>query len=376
MTQKKQKILFVFGTRPEAIKVAPLIKEFQKNSEKFDVCVVSTGQHKEMLDQVVNFFNLNIDYDLELMTKNQSLNELSAKILTSLKSILDKENPSYVFVHGDTTTTAFASIAAFYNQVKICHIEAGLRTFNKYSPFPEEINRTITGKLADMHFSPTSQAKENLILEGINENSIIVTGNTVIDALLEGVELSKNFNDEKIEFLKTITSDDKKIILVTGHRRENFGEGFNNICKALIKISEDKTVQIIYPVHLNPNVKNIVHEMLGNISNIHLIEPLNYPAFTWLMNKSYIILTDSGGVQEEAPSLGVPVLVMRNNTERPEGVEAKTAILVGTDIEKIVYNVKKLMSEDVHYKKISLNKNPYGDGTASKKIVNYMIKNG
>jgi UDP-N-acetylglucosamine 2-epimerase (non-hydrolysing) len=337
---------------------------------------VSTGQHKEMLDQVVNFFNLNIDYDLELMTKNQSLNELSAKILTSLKSILDKENPSYVFVHGDTTTTAFASIAAFYNQVKICHIEAGLRTFNKYSPFPEEINRTITGKLADMHFSPTSQAKENLILEGINENSIIVTGNTVIDALLEGVELSKNFNDEKIEFLKTITNDDKKIILVTGHRRENFGGGFNNICKALIKISEDKTVQIIYPVHLNPNVKNVVHEMLGNISNIHLIEPLNYPAFTWLMNKSYIILTDSGGVQEEAPSLGVPVLVMRNNTERPEGVEAKTAILVGTDIEKIVYNVNKLMSEDVHYKKISLNKNPYGDGTASKKIVNYMIKNG
>lgn len=375
MREKKQKILFVFGTRPEAIKVAPLIKEFQKNPEKFDVCVVSTGQHKEMLDQVINFFNININYDLGLMTKNQSLNQLSSKILISLKSILDKEHPSYVFVHGDTTTTAFASIAAFYNQIKICHIEAGLRTFNKYSPFPEEINRTITSKLADIHFAPTNKAKHNLISEGINKNSIIVTGNTVIDALLEGVELSKSAKDQQIEFLKKITKKNKKIILVTGHRRENFGEGFKNICDALIKISENKSVQIIYPVHLNPNVKNIVHEMLDHISNIHLIEPLNYPAFTWLMNKSYIILTDSGGVQEEAPSLGVPVLVMRNNTERPEGVEAKTAILVGTDVQKIVNNVNRLILEKVHYKKISLNKNPYGDGNASKKIVNHMIKN-
>jgi len=373
---KKQKILFVFGTRPEAIKVAPLIKEFKKNPEKFDVCVVSTGQHKEMLDQVINFFHINIDYDLRLMTENQSLNQLSARILTSLKDILDKEEPSYVFVHGDTTTTAFASIAAFYNQIKICHIEAGLRTFNKYSPFPEEMNRTITGKLADIHFAPTQKAKKNLLAEGIDKNSIKITGNTVIDALLEGVELSKESNDQQIDHLKTTIAENKKIILVTGHRRENFGIGFKNICNALVKISKNEEVQIIYPVHLNPNVKNVVHEMLGDISNIHLIEPLNYPAFIWLMNKSYIILTDSGGVQEEAPSLGVPVLVMRNNTERPEGVEAKTAILVGTDTEKIVYNVNKLISEEVLYNKISLNKNPYGDGTASKKIVEYMVKNG
>jgi UDP-N-acetylglucosamine 2-epimerase (non-hydrolysing) len=376
MNKKKQKILFVFGTRPEAIKVAPLIKEFQKNPEKFDICVVSTGQHKEMLDQVVNFFQINIDYDLALMTKNQSLNALSARILTSLKDILDEEDPSYVFVHGDTTTTAFASIAAFYNQIKICHIEAGLRTFNKYSPFPEEINRTITGKLADIHFAPTQKARQNLIAEGVPKSSIEVTGNTVVDALLNGVELSKNFNDEQINHLKKTIVKNKKIILVTGHRRENFGKGFKNICKALIKISENKGVQIIYPVHLNPNVKNIVHEMLIGIPNIHLIEPLNYPAFTWLMNKSYIILTDSGGVQEEAPSLGVPVLVMRNNTERPEGVEAKTAILVGTDTEKIFKNVDNLLSEKLLYKKISLNKNPYGDGTASKKIVSYMVNNG
>lgn len=374
--KKKQKIMFIFGTRPEAIKVAPLIKEFQKNLKIFDVCTISTGQHKEMLDQVVNFFKIKINYDLSLMTENQSLNQLSAKILISLKDILDKEDPEYIFVHGDTTTTAFASIAAFYNQIKICHIEAGLRTFNKYSPFPEEINRTLTGKLADIHFAPTEKAKQNLIIEGVDDNSIEVTGNTVIDALLNGVEISKTYNDKQIDFLNNIILENKKIILVTGHRRENFGAGFQNICDALTEISDNKDVQIIYPVHLNPNVKNVVHKMLGHISNIHLIEPLNYPAFTWLMNKSYIILTDSGGVQEEAPSLGVPVLVMRNNTERPEGVTAKTAILVGTDKEKIVQNVNKLLFEKIHYEKISLNENPYGDGTASKKIVNYMIKNG
>ncbi len=374
--KKKQKIMFIFGTRPEAIKVAPLIKEFQKNLENFDVCTISTGQHKEMLDQVVHFFKIKIDYDLSLMTENQSLNQLSAKILISLKDILDKENPEYIFVHGDTTTTAFASIAAFYNQIKICHIEAGLRTFNKYSPFPEEINRTLTGKLADIHFAPTEKAKQNLIIEGVDNNSIEVTGNTVIDALLNGVKISKTYNDKQIDFLNNIILENKKIILVTGHRRENFGAGFQNICDALTEISDNKDIQIIYPVHLNPNVKNVVHKMLGHISNIHLIEPLNYPAFTWLMNKSYIILTDSGGVQEEAPSLGVPVLVMRNNTERPEGVTAKTAILVGTDKEKIVQNVNRLLFEKIHYEKISLNENPYGDGTASKKIVNYMIKNG
>ena len=373
---KSTKILFVFGTRPEAIKVAPLIKEFKKNKKYFDVCVVSTGQHKEMLDQVVDFFNIQIDYELELMTPNQSLNQLSGKILNSLKDVFDKEKPDYVFVHGDTTTTAFASIASFYNQIKICHIEAGLRTFNKYSPFPEEINRSITGRLADLHFAPTEQASENLQMENINKDSIIITGNTVIDALLYGIELTKKYDDKQINELKKIISNEKKTILITGHRRENFGRGFENICDAILELSRDSNINIIYPVHLNPNVKDIVYRRLSGINNIHLIDPLNYPAFIWLMSKSYIILTDSGGVQEEAPSLGVPVLVMRNNTERPEGVKAKTALLVGTNKDKIVSNVNNLIYNESEYMKISLKNNPYGNGTASKKIVEYIKQYG
>lgn len=373
---KSKKILFVFGTRPEAIKVAPLIKEFKKNIKYFDVCVVSTGQHKEMLDQVVDFFNIQIDYELELMTPNQSLNQLSGKILNSLKDVFDKEKPEYVFVHGDTTTTAFASIASFYNQIKICHIEAGLRTFNKYSPFPEEINRSITGRLADLHFAPTEQASQNLQLENISKDSIIITGNTVIDALLYGVELTKNYADKQINELKKIISNEKKTILITGHRRENFGKGFENICDAILELSKDSNINIIYPVHLNPNVKDVVFRKLSGINNIHLIDPLNYPAFIWLMSKSYIILTDSGGVQEEAPSLGVPVLVMRNNTERPEGVKAKTALLVGTNKDKIVSSVNNLIYNESEYMKISLKDNPYGDGTASEKIVEHIKKYG
>jgi len=371
-----KKILFVFGTRPEAIKVAPLIKEFQKNKQHFNVSVVSTGQHKEMLDQVIDFFDIKVDYELKLMTPNQSLNQLSGKILNSLKDVFDKEKPDYVFVHGDTTTTAFASIASFYNQIKICHIEAGLRTFNKYSPFPEEINRAITGRLADLHFAPTEQASQNLQLENISKDSIIITGNTVIDALLYGIELTKNYDDKQINELKKIISNEKKTILITGHRRENFGKGFENICEAILELSKDSNINIIYPVHLNPNVKDIVYRMLSGINNIHLIDPLNYPAFIWLMSKSYIILTDSGGVQEEAPSLGVPVLVMRNNTERPEGVKAKTALLVGTNKDKIVSNVNNLIYNESEYLKISLKNNPYGDGTASKKIVEYIKKHG
>ena len=373
---KTKKILFVFGTRPEAIKVAPLIKEFQKNKQHFNVCVVSTGQHKEMLDQVIDFFDIKLDYELKLMTPNQSLNQLSGKILNSLKDVLDKEKPDYVFVHGDTTTTAFASIASFYNQIKICHIEAGLRTFNKYSPFPEEINRTITGRLTDLHFAPTEQAAQNLLSENINKDSIIITGNTVIDALLDGIEITKDYHDSQISGLKKIISNEKKTILVTGHRRENFGKGFENICNAILELSKNPNINIVYPVHLNPNVKDTVHKILSGKENIHLINPLSYPAFIWLMNKSYIILTDSGGVQEEAPSLGIPVLVMRNNTERPEGVKAKTALLVGTNKNKIISNVNNLINNESEYKKISLKKNPYGDGMASKKIVEYMKQNG
>lgn len=372
---KKKKIVFAFGTRPEAIKLAPLINEFRR-SDAFETICVSTGQHKEMLDQVISFFDLKIDYSLNLMTKNQSLNHLSSKILTSLKDVFDSENPDYVFVHGDTTTTAFSSIAAFYNQSKIVHIEAGLRTHNKYSPFPEEINRSITGRLADFHFAPTEGAKKNLLMEGINESNVFVTGNTVIDALMLSIELADKKIDGQIDLLKKITSKEKRIILVTGHRRENFGKGFENICSAILEISKNDDLEIIYPVHLNPNVKNIVHQKLGGISNIHLIEPLNYPAFTWIMNNSYIILTDSGGVQEEAPSLGVPVLVLRNTTERPEGIDAKTAFLVGTDKNKIIENVNKLLSNKNYYDQVSLRKNPYGDGKASKKIVNFMVENG
>ena len=372
----KKKILFVFGTRPEAIKLAPLIKEFQKNEDDFEVYVVSTGQHKEMLDQVIDFFNIKVDCELQLMSKNQSLNELSAKILNSLKDVLDNEKPDYVFVHGDTTTTAFASIASFYNQIKVCHIEAGLRTFDKYSPFPEEINRSIAGKIADLHFAPTQQAAKNLINENVHKKSIIITGNTVIDALIDGVKRTKNYNNNQIEVLKKIISNDKKIILITGHRRENFGSGFKNICNAILEISEDSNIDIIYPVHLNPNVKNTVYELLSGEKNIHLINPLNYPAFIWLMSKSHIILTDSGGVQEEAPSLGIPVLVMRNTTERPEGVRSNTAIIVGTKKDKIISTVRNLLEDEKKYEEISLKKNPYGDGMASKKIVEYIKKNG
>ena len=372
----KKKILFVFGTRPEAIKMAPVIKEFENQSNIFDICTVSTGQHIEMLDQVVDFFKIKIKYKLNLMTPNQSLNTLSSKILKAMEDVLKKENPDYVFVHGDTTTTAFASIAAFYNQNKICHVEAGLRTFDKYSPFPEEINRSIAGKLADIHFAPTEKSRKNLLSEGVEKDKIIITGNTVIDALLYGIKLVKKFKNHEIEKLQKIISNDRKIILVTGHRRENFGDGFKNICNALNEISRNKNIDIIYPVHLNPNVKNIVYKSLGNIDNIHLIPPLNYPAFIWLMNKSYLILTDSGGVQEEAPSIGKPVLVMRNTTERPEGIKAKTAMLVGTNQEKIVKNVNHFLNDKKLYKKISLQQNPYGDGKSAKKIMEYIKDNG
>ena len=368
----KKKILFILGTRPEAIKLAPLISHLKSNNSNFDTFVCSTGQHKEMLDQVVDFFNIKIDYDLGLMTKNQTLSQLSSKILSSLDEIIKKVKPDYIFVHGDTTTSTFSAISAFYHQITVCHVEAGLRTYNKYSPFPEEMNRSITGRIADYHFAPTIQAKKNLINENIHEDKILITGNTVIDALLYAVKKLENYSNNEIDYLNETINDRKKLILVTGHRRENFGAGFENICNALLKISEIENVEIVYPVHLNPNVKKTVNHLLSGKSNIHLINPLNYPAFVWLMDKSHIILTDSGGIQEEAPSLGKPVLVMRDTTERPEGVECGTAILVGTNQEKIINQTKMLLNDKNLYNSISKAINPYGDGKSSKKIINYI----
>lgn len=371
-----RKNLLIFGTRPEAIKMAPLVKAFQ-NNKTFETKVCITAQHREMLDQVLNFFEIIPDYDLNLMKPNQNLYSLTADIITNLKPILEEFKPDYVYVHGDTTTTMAASIAAFYSGAKVCHIEAGLRTFNKRSPFPEEINRSIAGCISDFHFTPTQTSQENLLNENISSERILITGNTVIDALhfSEQKVVSDGFIDTEIDKLKKLLNPDKKIILVTGHRRENHGQGFINICKALNEIAtKNKDVEIIYPVHLNPNVQKPVYDLLDGISNISLIDPLSYPAFIWLMSKSYLIITDSGGVQEEAPSLGKPVLVMRETTERPEAVEAGTVLLVGTDTQKIVDETEKLLNNEALYHNMSKLHNPYGDGTACEKIVQFISK--
>jgi UDP-N-acetylglucosamine 2-epimerase (non-hydrolysing) len=368
-----KKNLIIFGTRPEAIKMAPLVKEFQKYSQ-FDTRVCVTAQHREMLDQVLDFFEIIPDFDLDLMKPNQNLYFLTSEIILGLKPILEEFQPDYVYVHGDTTTTMAASIAAFYAGANVCHVEAGLRTHNKLSPFPEEINRQVTGRIADFHFAPTIQSKYNLVLENVSEDCIIVTGNTVIDALLESSTKVNVIEDYEIDKLKTIVDNSKKLILVTGHRRENHGQGFINICEALKNIAiNNSDVQIIYPVHLNPNVKEPVYKILGNIDSIHLIDPLAYPAFVWLMNQSYLIITDSGGVQEEAPSLGKPVLVMRDTTERPEAVDSGTVILVGTDKEKIVNQCNDLLKNSDRYQKMSALHNPYGDGKACERIVQFII---
>jgi len=369
------KILFVIGTRPEAIKIAPLIKIF-KNEPTYDVKVCVTGQHRSMLDKILDFFQIIPDYDLDLMKPGQNLFNLTADIIVGLKPALEGFKPEYVFVHGDTTTSTGAAIASFYAGCKICHVEAGLRTHNKYSPFPEEMNRQLTGRLADIHFSPTVEAKENLLREGVSEDNILVTGNTVIDALLYSVDKieSGGYADSEISHLKEILDPSKKVLLVTGHRRENHGDGFINICKALKEIAENENYLVIYPVHLNPNVQGPVYELLNNIDNIKLIDPLGYPAFVWLMNKAKLILTDSGGVQEEAPSLGKPVLVMRENTERPEAVTAGTVKLVGTDKDLIVNEVRALMDNESLYENMSKLHNPYGDGNACTQIINYLNK--
>lgn len=369
MVNFKKKILFLFGTRPEAIKMAPIIKAFQ-NDNYFISKVCVTGQHREMLDQVLDFFEIKPDYDLEVMRPNQDLFDLSANLLIKLKKVFKDFKPDYIFVHGDTTTSMIGSIGAYYIQAQLVHVEAGLRTQNKWSPFPEEINRQITGRIADIHLAPTTEAQKNLTQENINENQILITGNTVIDALYYTREKVKN---NIPDFAKNLDFSNKKIILVTGHRRENFGNGIASICKGLLELSQQyKDIQIVYPIHLNPNVQNPVHEILGNKNNILLIDPLPYTDFVWLMSKSYLIITDSGGVQEEAPSLGKPVLVTRDTTERPEAIKAGTVKLIGANQENLKREVAILLNDSKIYSQMSKAHNPYGDGKAAVRILDYL----
>lgn len=375
--------MLVFGTRPEAIKMAPLVKEFQKQSEKFKTIVCVTGQHREMLDQVLNLFEIKPDYDLNIMKQGQDLYDVTARVLVGMRDVLKEVQPDIVLVHGDTTTSTAAALAAFYQQIPVGHVEAGLRTHNIYSPWPEEMNRQITGRVATYHFSPTPLSKQNLLNEGIKENNIHVTGNTVIDALFIVVEKIKNNNsleNELNNLLKQAGYDvnrlinGKKLVLITGHRRENFGDGFINMCTAIKDLSNKyPEVDFVYPMHLNPNVRKPIHEVFGedlsNLGNMFFIEPLEYLSFVYLMEKSNIVLTDSGGIQEEAPGLGKPVLVMRDTTERPEALEAGTVKLVGTNYNKIVNEVSALLENNEYYEKMSKAVNPYGDGKACYRIV-------
>jgi UDP-N-acetylglucosamine 2-epimerase (non-hydrolysing) len=370
------KVLFVFGTRPEAIKMAPLIKAF-KEEKIFEIRVCVTAQHRQMLDQVLDIFDIEPDYDLDIMKPSQDLFDVTANVLLGMRKVLTDFNPNIILVHGDTTTTSATSLAAFYHKIKVGHIEAGLRTGNIYSPWPEEANRQITSVLANYHFAPTITSQKNLLKENKDKESILVTGNTVIDALFIVLDKIEKDEELKSKILASMSSQydfkhDKKIILVTGHRRENFGNRLIGICEALKTIAEkNPDVDIVYPVHLNPNVQNPVRRMLSDVKNIYLIEPLSYENFIYMMSKSYFIITDSGGVQEEAPSLGKPVLVMRDTTERPEAVEAGTVKIVGTDPKVIIDESQKLLDEIGEYNKMSRAHNPYGDGSASKKIVNF-----
>ena len=372
-----KKVLLVFGTRPEAIKMAPLVKAFEKEASiETKVCV--TAQHREMLDQVLEIFEIKPDFDLNIMKSGQDLYDITSKVLLGLRDIFEEFKPDIVLVHGDTTTCSSASLAAFYSKIKVGHIEAGLRTHNIYSPFPEEANRLITGVLANYHFSPTTTSRDNLLKENKNPNDILVTGNTVIDALFLALDKIEQNDELKSKIVNSINSqyklqNNKKIILVTGHRRENFGEGFINICEALKTIAlNNPDIDIVYPVHLNPNVQKPVKEILSDTSNVYLINPLQYEEFIFLMNKSYFIITDSGGVQEEAPSLGKPVLVMRDTTERPEALEAGTVKLVGTSKETIIKEAQKLLDDENEYNTMSKAHNPYGDGKACERIVNFI----
>ena len=371
-----KKILLVFGTRPEAIKMAPLVKEFQKDTEHFETKVCVTAQHRQMLDQELEVFGITPDYDLNIMAPNQDLYDITSKVLLGLRDVLKDFAPDVVLVHGDTTTSMAASLAAFYRQIAVAHVEAGLRTYDMLSPWPEEMNRQVTDRICTYYFAPTGQSRQNLLRENIEEKKIFVTGNTVIDALLMAVDIiaTKTGMEEQIHKEiqeKGYTVGERDYILVTGHRRENFGEGFLHICKAIRELaSKYPDIDIVYPVHLNPNVQKPVYELLSGLDNVFLISPLDYLPFIYAMQHSILLLTDSGGVQEEAPSLGKPVLVMRNTTERPEAVEAGTVKLVGTDAETIVGNVVELLRNKELYKRMSETHNPYGDGQACERIVN------
>lgn len=372
-----KKVLLVFGTRPEAIKMAPLVKAFEKEPlVQSKVCV--TAQHREMLDQVLDMFDIKPDYDLNIMKPGQDLFDVTSNVLLGMKDILTDFNPDVVLVHGDTTTTSASALAAFYHKIKVGHVEAGLRTGDIYSPWPEEANRQITGVLANYHFAPTTTSQNNLLKENKNSNDIIVTGNTVIDALflaLDKIDTDLQLKNKIIDSINTQyrLKADKKLILVTGHRRENFGQGFINICEALKSLAlNNPDIDIVYPVHLNPNVQKPVKEILSDVSNVFLIEPLQYESFIYMMNKSYFIITDSGGVQEEAPSLGKPVLVMRDTTERPEAIEAGTVKLVGTNTQKIIKAAQNLLDDKVAYEKMSKAHNPYGNGKACETIVDFI----
>lgn len=375
-----KKILLVFGTRPEAIKMAPLVKALQKDSEHFETKICVTAQHRQMLDQVLEVFDIVPEYDLNIMAPNQDLYDITSRVLVGLRDVLDDFAPDIVLVHGDTTTSMAASLAAFYRQIPVGHVEAGLRTYNMLSPWPEEMNRQVTDRMCTYYFAPTEKSRQNLLRENVDATKIHVTGNTVIDALLMAVDII-----EKKPHIKTAIEDElrdkgyamgnRPYILVTGHRRENFGEGFLNICKAIRQIAEEHPeMDIVYPVHLNPNVQKPVYELLSGTPNIYLIKPLDYLPFVYAMQHSTLLLTDSGGVQEEAPSLGKPVLVMRETTERPEAVEAGTVRLVGTDVAAIVGNVQELLHDPEVYRKMSESYNPYGDGHACERIVDALRK--
>lgn len=376
-------VMLVFGTRPEAIKMAPLVKAFQQQSDKFQTVVCVTGQHREMLDQVLQIFGIKPDYDLNIMKQGQDLYDVTARVLTGMRDVLTATKPDVVLVHGDTTTSTAAAMAAFYQQIPVGHVEAGLRTHNIYSPWPEEMNRQMTGRIATYHFAPTKLSRENLLKENVADGNIIVTGNTVIDALYMVVDKIKNESELSAALKNTLATSGydvtrldggRKMVLITGHRRENFGEGFISMCKAIKTLVERfPEVDFIYPMHLNPNVRKPIHEVFGedlsNLGNMFFIEPLEYLSFVYLMEKSTIVLTDSGGIQEEAPGLGKPVLVMRDTTERPEALDAGTVKLVGTDYVKIVGEVSALLTDKTAYEKMSKAVNPYGDGKACGRIV-------
>lgn len=382
-----KKILLTFGTRPEAIKMAPLILELNKHRDKVKTIVCVTGQHREMLDQVLSIFKIKPDYDLNIMKKGQDLYDITSKVLLGLRDIFKQTQPDIVLVHGDTTTSMAAALAAYYQQIPVGHVEAGLRTYNIYSPWPEEINRQLIGRISNYNFSPTSTSSTNLINEGVNKETIHITGNTVIDSLywvVNKIKFDEQLNIELKDEIKTFGYDidrlqgNRRMVLITGHRRENLGDGFIHIAQAIQELSTQfSDVDFVYPMHLNPNVRKSIYEVLGNdllhFSNMFFIEPLEYLSFIYMMEKADIVLTDSGGIQEEAPSLKKPVLVMRDTTERPEAVEAGTVILVGTDKEKIVSNVSKLLTNHNHYQQMAKAINPYGDGKACERIVNILL---